>query len=95
MMNGSAAVEGFVPRRDATVVTRLLDAGAVLAGKAVCENLCFSGGSHTAGTGQVLNDPLAIRAAVVAESSGLKGAPMSGVPATLGHLRKGQHVWTR
>jgi amidase len=55
MMNGSAAVAGFVPRRDATVVTRLLDAGAVLAGKAVCENLCFSGGSHTAATGPVLN----------------------------------------
>ncbi len=55
MMNGSAAVEGFVPRRDATVVTRLLDAGASLAGKSVCENLCFSGGSHTASTGPVLN----------------------------------------
>jgi amidase len=55
MMNGSAAVAGFVPRRDATVVTRLLDAGSVLAGKAVCENLCFSGGSHTAATGPVLN----------------------------------------
>jgi amidase len=55
MMNGSTAVEGFVPRRDATVVARLLDAGAVIAGKAVCENLCFSGGSHTAATGPVRN----------------------------------------
>jgi amidase len=55
MMNGSATVEGFLPRRDATVVTRLLDAGAIVAGKAVCENLCFSGGSHTAPTGPVLN----------------------------------------
>src|SRR5258708_25738556 len=55
MMNGSAAVKGFVPRRDATVVTRLLDAGAILAGKSVCENLCFSCGSHTASTGPVLN----------------------------------------
>ena len=55
MMNGSATVAGFVPRRDATVVTRLLDAGAIVTGKAVCENLCFSGGSHTAGTGPVLN----------------------------------------
>jgi|SRR5215472_3629155 len=55
MMNGSDLLEGFVPRRDATVVTRLLDAGAVLAGKAVCENLCFSGGSHTSATGPVLN----------------------------------------
>jgi len=55
MMNGSDLLEGFVPRRDATVVTRLLDAGAVLAGKAVCENLCFSGGSHTSATGPVHN----------------------------------------
>jgi amidase len=55
MMNGSPALEGFVPRRDATVVTRLLDAGAVIAGKAVCENLCFSGGSHTSASGPVRN----------------------------------------
>ena len=55
MMNGSAAVEGYIPRRDATVVTRLLDAGATIAGKAVCEDLCFSGGSHTSRTGPVHN----------------------------------------
>jgi amidase len=55
MMNGSATMEGFVPRRDATVVTRLLDAGATIAGKAVCEDLCFSGGSHTSRTGPVRN----------------------------------------
>src|SRR5215472_4406928 len=44
VMNGSAALEGFVPTQDATVVSRLLDAGATIAGKAVCEDLCFSGG---------------------------------------------------
>jgi amidase len=55
MMNGSATVEGFIPRRDAIVVTRLLDAGASITGKAVCEDLCFSGGSHTSRTGPVLN----------------------------------------
>jgi len=55
MMNGSATVEGFVPRRDATVVTRLLAAGATIAGKAVCEDLCFDGGSHTSRTGPVRN----------------------------------------
>ena len=55
MMNGSAALEGFVPDIDATVVTRTLDAGATIVGKAVCEDLCFSGGSHTAATGPVLN----------------------------------------
>ena len=55
MMNGSATVEGFVPRRDATVVTRVLDAGATIVGKAVCEDLCFSGGSHTSRSGPVRN----------------------------------------
>ena len=62
MMNGSETLEGFVPTRDATVVTRLLDAGATIVGKAVCEDLCFSGGSHTSRTGPVRNpvgpDPL-------------------------------------
>ncbi|SFL77605.1 amidase [Geodermatophilus ruber] len=55
MMNGSHTVEGFVPREDATVVTRLLAAGATVAGKAVCEDLCFSGGSHTSVSGPVRN----------------------------------------
>ena len=55
MMNGSATVAGYVPLRDATVVTRLLDAGAVITGKSVCEDLCFSGGSHTSRTGPVRN----------------------------------------
>lgn len=55
MMNGSHTVEGFVPTKDATVVSRLLAAGATIAGKAVCEDLCFSGGSHTSRTGAVRN----------------------------------------
>ncbi|WP_433291298.1 amidase [Pseudonocardia sp. CA-142604] len=55
MMNGSPIVEGFVPRRDATIVSRMLDAGATIAGKAVCENLSSSGGSHTSHTGPVRN----------------------------------------
>jgi len=55
MMNGSRTLEGFVPSRDATVVTRLLAAGATIAGKSVCEDLCFSGASHTSATGPVRN----------------------------------------
>jgi amidase len=55
MMNGTATLEGFVPAHDATVVSRLLGAGATIAGKAVCEELCFSGGSHTSRTGPVRN----------------------------------------
>jgi amidase len=55
MMNGSKVFEGFVPDEDATVVTRVLDAGAEIVGKAVCESFCFSGGSHTSATGPVRN----------------------------------------
>ena len=55
MMNGTAVLEGYVPEADATIVTRILDAGAEILGKAVCESLCFSGGSHTSDTGPVLN----------------------------------------
>ncbi|MEQ8660445.1 MAG: amidase family protein, partial [Gammaproteobacteria bacterium] len=55
MLNGSAVFEGFVPDEDATVVTRILDAGGTILGKGVCENFCFSGGSHTAASGPVTN----------------------------------------
>jgi amidase len=55
MMNGSRVLEGYVPEVDATVVTRVLDAGGVIAGKAACEDLCFSAGSHTCATGPIRN----------------------------------------
>ena len=55
IMNGTAVLEGYVPEADATIVTRILDAGGEISGKAVCESLCFSGGSHTSDTGPVLN----------------------------------------
>ncbi len=55
MMVGSSVFEGFVPDEDATVATRVLDAGAEILGKAVCENLCLDFGSHTAATGPVRN----------------------------------------
>ena len=55
MMNGSHAVAGFIPGRDATVVERLLAAGATVVGKSVCEDLCCSGSSFTSASGPVLN----------------------------------------
>ncbi|TQC45427.1 amidase [Rhodococcus sp. WS4] len=55
MMNGSRTLEGFIPSRDATVVTRLLESGAEIAGKSVCEDLCFSGSSFTPASGPVRN----------------------------------------
>jgi len=55
MMNGASTLEGYTPDVDATIVTRLLDAGATIAGKAHCEYFCLSGGSHTNATGPVHN----------------------------------------
>lgn len=55
LMNGSRLLEGYVPDVDATVVTRILDAGGIVAGKAACEDLCFSAGSHTCATGPIRN----------------------------------------
>ncbi len=55
MMNGASTLEGFIPEFDATVVTRLLDAGAEIVGKTHCECFCLSGGSHTNATGAVHN----------------------------------------
>ena len=54
-MNGSHTLAGFVPDVDASVVTRILDAGGHIVGKAVCEDLRASGGSFTSITGPVLN----------------------------------------
>jgi len=55
MMYGTSLLDGFRPDFDATVVTRMLDAGAEISGKAVCEYLCLTGGSVTASTGFVRN----------------------------------------
>jgi len=55
MMNGSRVLEGYVPEVDATVITRILDAGGTIVGKTTCEDLCFSGGSHTSKLGPVRN----------------------------------------
>ena len=51
MMNGASTLEGYVPDVDATIVTRILDAGGTIVGKVHCEYFCFSGGSHTSAAG--------------------------------------------
>ncbi|MEO5760334.1 MAG: amidase [Mesorhizobium sp.] len=55
MMNGASTLEGYVPDLDATIVTRILDAGGTIVGKSHCEYFCLSGGSHTNATGPVHN----------------------------------------
>ena len=55
MMNGASTLEGYIPDLDATIVTRMLDAGATIVGKAHCEYFCLSGGSHTNASAPVHN----------------------------------------
>lgn len=55
MMNGARTLEGYVPDIDATIVTRILDAGGTIVGKAHCESFCLSGGSHTTQVAPVHN----------------------------------------
>jgi amidase len=54
MMNGCSILEGYVPEVDATVIARLLDAGAEIVGKVHCESTA-SGGSYTGAKGPVHN----------------------------------------
>lgn len=55
LMNGAQLLEDYVPPVDATIVTRILDAGGEIVGKSVCEAYCVSGGSHTSQSGPVHN----------------------------------------
>jgi amidase len=55
MMNGSATLEGYVPEIDATVVTRVLEAGGTIVGKANTEAFCLSSSSHSSAKGQIHN----------------------------------------
>lgn len=55
LTNGTDLLKDFIPNRHASVVQRILDSGGTILGKARCENLCFSGGSHTSDSGIVHN----------------------------------------
>jgi len=55
LRNGSRVFDGFIPQQDATVVSRILAAGGNIVGKTTCEDICFSGGSHTSHPAPVLN----------------------------------------
>src|SRR3979411_705949 len=47
MMNGRSRTEGCTPDTDATIVTRILDAGGTIVGKVHCEYFRSSGRSNT------------------------------------------------
>uniref|UniRef100_A0A914URT9 Amidase domain-containing protein n=1 Tax=Plectus sambesii TaxID=2011161 RepID=A0A914URT9_9BILA len=55
MMNGSRALEGFVPEYDATIVTRMLQEGAEIVGKSIVPDLCCCGSSIMNPYGPTLN----------------------------------------
>ncbi len=78
MLNGSRLLEGFIPDMDATVVTRVLDEGGEIVAKTACEDLCFSGGSHTSFPLPVLN-PRNPEFMAGGSSSGNAAAIASGV----------------
>lgn len=52
---GTRALSGYIPDRDATVVSRLLDAGATITGKLNMESMAKSGSGDFSDDGPVLN----------------------------------------
>jgi amidase len=84
MMNGASTLEGYVPDVDATVATRILEAGGTITGKTVCEYFCFSGGSHTSAPAPVHN-PHRMGYSAGGSSSGSAAVVAAGdVPMALG-----------
>ncbi|KAF2793924.1 amidase signature enzyme [Melanomma pulvis-pyrius CBS 109.77] len=55
MLVGTDVFTDYIPDVDATVVTRILEAGGTIEGKAVCENLSLCAASFSAATGPVEN----------------------------------------
>jgi amidase len=55
MTNGSKLMPHYVPEVDATIVTRLLEAGATITGKTNMEDLSHSGSGELSATGPVSN----------------------------------------
>ncbi len=77
LMNGSRLLEGFIPEFDATVVTRILDAGGTIVGKTNAEDHSFSGGGHTCALGPTRN-PHKITHSPGGSSSGSGAAVAAG-----------------
>lgn len=77
MTCGSSVLEGYVPQIDATVATRLLEAGATITGKLNMESFAFSGSSDTSDFGTV-ETPHAEGHLTGGSSSGSGAAPAAG-----------------
>ncbi|CAK7227169.1 hypothetical protein SBRCBS47491_006478 [Sporothrix bragantina] len=76
MQLGSSVYANYTPNEDATLVTRILAAGGTITGRAVCENFCHSGTSHSAASG-VVHNPYAQGYSSGGSSSG-SGALVAG-----------------
>ncbi|EJD00181.1 amidase signature enzyme [Fomitiporia mediterranea MF3/22] len=74
---GTNAIKDFVPTIDATIVTRILEAGGTIVGKATCENMSHGAGSFTSSTGPVHN-PYAYGFSTAGSSSGCAALISSG-----------------
>jgi amidase len=79
MLLGTNFIKDYVPDCDASVATRILEAGGRILGKAVCENMCHSATSHSSGTG-IVESPIAKGYSAGGSSSG------SGVLVALGEV---------
>ncbi|CAG5133270.1 unnamed protein product, partial [Candidula unifasciata] len=55
MSNGSQLLDGYMPEYDATVITRILDAGGRIVGKAACDDFCFGAMGFSAVDGYISN----------------------------------------
>ena len=66
---GTNTFSGWVPKMHATVVSRIVIAGRVVTGKAICKNLSTSAASFTAASGPI-NNPYATSYSAGGSSSG-------------------------
>lgn len=85
-VNGTNMVAPWVPHSDATVVTRILEAGGEIIGTATCENMSYSPASDTSAQGLVHN-PYAEGYSAGGSSSGvgaLVGSPRNLVDMGIG-----------
>jgi amidase len=84
MTLGSKLFDGYVPTTDATIVTRMLDAGATVTAKLNMEDMAFSGSGELSATGPVLN-PRSHDHIAGGSSSGSAAAVVNGdVDVTIG-----------
>ena len=97
MTLGTNIIKDYVPTIDATVSTRVMDAGATIVGKAACENLSYAIASFSSATGPVSN-PYADEYSTGGSSSGCgrligKGVVDMGIGGDQGGSIRAPSAW--